>query len=84
MENVILTKFVQEFNENGEQVSVQVIYSTYANGESFNATVNLTEADGIADMHRLNALQADSYARKKLREMLAKPGIVQTEEATAE
>lgn len=79
MERAILTKFAQELSADGQVTNVQVTYSNYENGQSFNAIINLSEPDGITDMTRLNVVQADSYARKKLRDILAKPGIVQTD-----
>lgn len=75
MKRAVLTKFTQDFGSNGVVNQVQVTYSNYEGSESFNATVNLTEADGIPDMTRMNVVQADAFARKKLRDMLAQPSI---------
>lgn len=75
MKRAVLTKFSQDFGANGVVNQVQVSYSNYEGSESFNATVNLTEEDGITDMTRVNVVQADAFARKKLRDMLAQPGI---------
>lgn len=75
MKRAVLTKFTQDFGSNGVVNQVQVTYSNYEGTQSFNATVNLTEADGIPDMTRMNVVQADAFARKKLRDMLAQPGI---------
>ena len=75
MKRAVLTKFTQDFGANGVVSQVQVTYSNYEGSESFNATVNLTEEDGITDMTRVNVVQADAFARKKLRDMLAQPGI---------
>lgn len=75
MKRAVLTKFTQDFSTNGVVNQVQVSYSNYEGTQSFNATVNLTEADGIEDMTRMNVIQADAFARKKLRDMLVEPGI---------
>lgn len=75
MKRAVLTKFTQDFGSNGVVNQVQVTYSNYEGSQSFNATVNLTEADGIPDMTRMNVVQADTFARKKLRNMLVQPGI---------
>ena len=80
MKRAVLTKFTQDFSSNGVVNQVQVTYSNYEGSESFNATVNLTEADGIPDMTRMNVVQADGFARKKLRQMLVQPGIGELEE----
>lgn len=80
MKRAVLTKFTQDFSSNGVVNQVQVTYSNYEGTQSFNATVNLTEADGVGDMTRMNVVQADAYARKKLREMLNEPGIGELEE----
>ena len=80
MKRAVLTKFSQDFGANGVVNQVQVSYSNYEGSESFNATVNLTEEDGITDMTRVNVVQADAFARKKLRDMLAQPGIGELEE----
>lgn len=79
MRRAVLTKFTQDFGSNGVVNQVQVTYSNYEGTQSFNATVNLTEADGVGDMTRMNVVQADAYARKKLRDMLAQPGIGELE-----
>ena len=75
MKRAVLTKFSQDFGANGVVNQVQVSYSNYEGSESFNATVNLTEADGVTDMTRMNVVQADAFARKKLRDILVQPGI---------
>lgn len=75
MKRAVLTKFSQDFGANGVVNQVQVSYSNYEGSESFNATVNLTEEDSVGDMTRMNVVQADAFARKKLREILAQPGI---------
>ena len=75
MKRAVLSKFTQDFGANGVVNQVQVTYSNYEGSESFNATVNLTEEDGVGDMTRMNVVQADAYARKKLRAMLNEPGI---------
>lgn len=75
MKRAVLTKFTQDFGANGVVNQVQVTYSNYEGSQSFNATVNLTEADGVTDMTRMNVVQADAFARKKLREILVQPGI---------
>ena len=75
MKRAVLTKFTQDFGTNGVVNQVQVTYSNYEGTQSFNATVNLTEADGVGDMTRMNVVQADAFARKKLRDMLVQPGI---------
>lgn len=75
MKRAVLTKFTQDFGSNGVVNQVQVTYSNYEGTQSFNATVNLTEADGIEDMTRMNVVQADAFARKKLRDLLLQPGI---------
>lgn len=75
MKRAVLTKFTQDFGANGMVSQVQVTYSNYEGTQSFSATVNLTEADGITDMTRMNVVQADAFARKKLRDMLLQPGI---------
>ena len=80
MKRAVLTKFSQDFGANGVVNQVQVSYSNYEGSESFNATVNLTEEDGVGDMTRMNVVQADAFARKKLREILAQPGIGELEE----
>lgn len=80
MKRAVLTKFTQDFGSNGVVNQVQVTYSNYEGSESFNATVNLTEADGVGDMTRMNVVQADAFARKKLREILVQPGIGELEE----
>ena len=79
MKRAVLTKFTQDFGSNGVVNQVQVTYSNYEGTQSFNATVNLTEADGVTDMTRMNVVQADAFARKKLREMLVQPGIGELE-----
>ena len=75
MKRAVLTKFSQDFGANGVVNQVQVSYSNYEGSESFNATVNLTEEDGVGDMTRMNVVQADAFARKKLRDILVQPGI---------
>lgn len=80
MKRAVLTKFTQDFGTNGVVNQVQVTYSNYEGSQSFNATVNLTEADGIPDMTRMNVVQADTFARKKLRDILLQPGIGELEE----
>lgn len=84
MKRAVLTKFTQDFGSNGVVNQVQVTYSNYEGTQSFNATVNLTEADGIPDMTRMNVVQADVFARKKLRDMLAQPGIGELKEEESE
>ena len=84
MKRAVLTKFTQDFGSNGVVNQVQVTYSNYEGSESFNATVNLTEADGVGDMTRMNVVQADAFARKKLREILVQPGIGELEEEEEE
>ena len=84
MKRAVLTKFSQDFGANGVVNQVQVSYSNYEGSESFNATVNLTEADGVTDMTRMNVVQADAFARKKLREILVQPGIGELEEEEEE
>ena len=84
MKRAVLTKFTQDFGANGVVNQVQVTYSNYEGSESFNATVNLTEADGVGDMTRMNVVQADAFARKKLREILVQPGIGELEEEEEE
>lgn len=79
MKRAVLTKFTQDFGTNGVVNQVQVTYSNYEGTQSFNATVNLTEADGVGDMTRMNVVQADAFARKKLREMLLQTGIGELE-----
>ena len=79
MKRAVLTKFTQDFGSNGVVNQVQVTYSNYEGSESFNATVNLTEADGVGDMTRMNVVQADAFARKKLRDILLQPGIGELE-----
>lgn len=79
MKRAVLTKFTQDFGSNGVVNQVQVTYSNYEGSQSFNATVNLTEADGVTDMTRMNVVQADAFARKKLRDMLVQPGIGELE-----
>ena len=80
MKRAVLTKFSQDFGANGVVNQVQVSYSNYEGSESFNATVNLTEEDSVGDMTRMNVVQADAFARKKLREILVQPGIGELEE----
>lgn len=80
MKRAVLTKFTQDFGTNGVVNQVQVTYSNYEGSESFNATVNLTEEDNVGDMTRMNVVQADAFARKKLREILVQPGIGELEE----
>ena len=80
MKRAVLTKFTQDFGSNGVVNQVQVTYSNYEGSESFNATVNLTEEDNVGDMTRMNVVQADAFARKKLREILVQPGIGELEE----
>lgn len=75
MKRAVLTKFTQDFGSNGVVNQIQLTYSNYEGSQSFNATVRLTEEDGVGDMTRMNVIQADAYARKKLRDMLAQPGI---------
>ena len=84
MKRAVLTKFTQDFGSNGVVNQVQVTYSNYEGSESFNATVNLTEADGVGDMTRMNVVQADAFARKKLREILVQQGIGELEEEEEE
>lgn len=84
MKRAVLTKFSQDFGANGVVNQVQVSYSNYEGSESFNATVNLTEEDGVGDMTRMNVVQADAFARKKLREILVQPGIGELEEEEEE
>lgn len=79
MKRAVLTKFTQDFNSNGVVNQVQVTYSNYEGTESFNATVSLTEEDGVSDMTRMNVIQADTFARRKLRNMLVEPGIGELE-----
>lgn len=79
MKRAVLTKFTQDFDSNGVVSQVQVTYSSYEGSESFNATVRLTEADGVTDMTRMNVVQADAFARKKLRDILLQPGIGELE-----
>lgn len=79
MKRAVLTKFTQDFGSNGVVNQVQVTYSNYEGSQSFNATVNLTEADGVGDMTRMNVVQADAFARKKLRDLLLQPGIGELE-----
>lgn len=83
MKRAVLSKFTQDFGANGVVNQVQVTYSNYEGSQSFNATVNLTEADGIPDMTRMNVVQADGFARKKLRDILAQPGIGELPEEEA-
>ena len=84
MKRAVLTKFTQDFGTNGVVNQVQVTYSNYEGSESFNATVNLTEEDNVGDMTRMNVVQADAFARKKLREILVQPGIGELEEEEEE
>ena len=84
MKRAVLTKFTQDFGSNGVVNQVQVTYSNYEGSQSFNATVNLTEADGVGDMTRMNVVQADAFARKKLRDILVQPGIGELEEEEEE
>lgn len=84
MKRAVLTKFTQDFDSNGVVSQVQVTYSNYEGTESFNATVRLTESDGVTDMTRMNVVQADAFARKKLRDMLAQPGIGELPEEEAD
>ena len=84
MKRAVLTKFTQDFGTNGVVNQVQVTYSNYEGSESFNATVNLTEEDNVGDMTRMNVVQADAFARKKLREILVQPGIGELEEEEPE
>lgn len=82
MKRAVLTKFTQDFSSNGVVNQVQVTYSNYEGSQSFNATINLTEADGVTDMTRMNVVQADAFARKKLRDLLVEPGIGELETGT--
>lgn len=80
MKRVVLTRFSQEFEDDGSASLLQVQYSTYETGESFNATINLTKEDvNGRDLSLINAVQADKFARTKLRTVLANPGLISEE-----